>query len=194
MMDEIMRQEERILLNQIAKLTEEGHLAWDCVEYNPIGFLDKDEYSEQSACICQMFQFEATIGGLPHELELAEYINVPSGKMDLAVTLTRNDEEHFMKIDSILSVELDPYINATPQSIESMAAVRLAKRLVPLAAKTDVVAEAFSWARFINQTGICQRREKNNVKRREEIDANAGIENAGIPTAGCMPSVNCLPE
>lgn len=25
MMDEIMRQEERILLNQIAKLTEEGH-------------------------------------------------------------------------------------------------------------------------------------------------------------------------
>ena len=33
MMDEIMRQEERILLNQIAKLTEEGHLAWDCVEY-----------------------------------------------------------------------------------------------------------------------------------------------------------------
>ena len=28
MMDEIMRQEERILLNQIAKLTEEGHLAW----------------------------------------------------------------------------------------------------------------------------------------------------------------------
>lgn len=35
MMDEIMRQEERILLNQIAKLTEEGHLAWDCVEYNP---------------------------------------------------------------------------------------------------------------------------------------------------------------
>ena len=154
MMDEIMRQEERILLNQIAKLTEEGHLAWDCVEYNPIGFLDKDEYSEQSACICQMFQFEATIGGLPHELELAEYINVPSGKMDLAVTLTRNDEEHFMKIDSILSVELDPYINATPQSIESMAAVRLAKSLVPLAAKTDVVAEAFSWARFINQTGI----------------------------------------
>lgn len=38
MMDEIMRQEERILL--IAKLTEEGHLAWDCVAYNPIGFLD----------------------------------------------------------------------------------------------------------------------------------------------------------
>lgn len=42
--------------------------------------------------------------------------------------------------------------------------------------------------------GFCQRREKNNVKRREEIDANAGIKNAGIPTAGCKPPVNCLPE
>ena len=41
---------------------------------------------------------------------------------------------------------------------------------------------------------LCQRREKNNVKRREEIDANAGIKNAGIPTAGCKPPVNCLPE
>lgn len=59
MMDEIMRQEERILLNQIAKLTEEGHLAWDCVEYNPIGFLDKDEYSEQSAC-CNLRRTAAT--------------------------------------------------------------------------------------------------------------------------------------
>lgn len=41
---------------------------------------------------------------------------------------------------------------------------------------------------------VWQRREKNNVKRREEIDANAGIKNAGIPTAGCKPPVNCLPE
>ena len=98
-----------------------------------------------------MFQFEATIGGLPHELELAEYINVPSGKMDLAVTLTRNDEEHFMKIDSILSVELDPYINATPQSIESMAAVRLAKSLVPLAiADAAGAAQALFHSRLEN--------------------------------------------
>ena len=47
---------------------------------------------------------------------------------------------------------------------------------------------------FFSQVFKCQRREKNNVKRREEIDANAGIKNAGIPTAGCKPPVNCLPE
>ena len=46
----------------------------------------------------------------------------------------------------------------------------------------------------IFRPAFCQRREKNNVKRREEIDANAGIENAGIPTAGCMLPVNDPPE
>lgn len=106
MMQEIMDQEERVMLDQIAKLTEENHVEWACDEYNPIGFLDKDDDSEQSACICQMFQFSAVLNGFHYELELAEYINVPSGKIDLSVTLTRNDDEHFLKIDSILSVEL----------------------------------------------------------------------------------------
>ena len=36
---------------------------------------------------------------------------------------------------------------------------------------------------------LCQRREKNNVKRRVEIDANAGITNGGY-----LPPVNCPPE
>ena len=102
MMQEIMDQEERVMLDQIAKLTEENHVEWACDEYNPIGFLDKDDDSEQSACICQMFQFSAVLNGFHYELELAEYINVPSGKIDLSVTLTTNDDEHFLKIDSIL--------------------------------------------------------------------------------------------
>ena len=76
MMQEIMDQEERVMLDQIAKLTEENHVEWACDEYNPIGFLDKDDDSEQSACICQMFQFSAVLNGFHYELELAEYINV----------------------------------------------------------------------------------------------------------------------
>ena len=35
----------------------------------------------------------------------------------------------------------------------------------------------------------CQRREKNNVKRRVEIDTNAGIT-----IGGYLPPVNCPPE
>lgn len=44
MMQEIMDQEERVMLDQIAKLTEENHVEWACDEYNPIGFLDKDAF------------------------------------------------------------------------------------------------------------------------------------------------------
>lgn len=42
---------------------------------------------------------------------------------------------------------------------------RLAKRLVPLAVKTDAVAEAFSWASFINQTGISKALLNNNLTK-----------------------------
>lgn len=165
MMQEIMDQEERVMLDQIAKLTEENHVEWACDEYNPIGFLDKDDDSEQSACICQMFQFSAVLNGFHYELELAEYINVPSGKIDLSVTLTRNDDEHFLKIDSILSVELATSQEKEAKDIDNIAAVRLAKRLVPLAVKTDAVAEAFSWASFINQTGISKALLNNNLTK-----------------------------
>lgn len=165
MMQEIMDQEERVMLDQIAKLTEENHVEWACDEYNPIGFLDKDDDSEQSACICQMFQFSAVLNGFHYELELAEYINVPSGKIDLSITLTRNDDEHFLKIDSILSVELATFQEKEAKDIDNIAAVRLAKHLVPLAVKTDAVAEAFSWASFINQTGISKALLNNNLTK-----------------------------
>ena len=40
-----------------------------------------------------------------------------------------------------------------------------------------------------DRVDTCQRREKNNVKRRVEIDANAGIT-----IGGYLPPVNCSPE
>lgn len=52
MMNDLMKQEEKIYFDQIVKLTEKGTINWECTEYNPIGFLDKDSFSEQS-CVCQ---------------------------------------------------------------------------------------------------------------------------------------------
>ena len=154
MMDELMRQETQLYFNQIVTLSEKGSIEWECTEYNPIGFLDRNRYSEQSACITQMFNFVANIGELQHELELAEYIKVPSGEIDIAVTLTRDDDMHFLKLDSILSVELDQQTESEPANINDVPVVRLAKYLVPIAAETEVVADAFEWARFINEKGI----------------------------------------
>ena len=113
MVDEIMRQEERILLKEP---------------------LNKSSAAEQRI----FFPIHA-------EWKTGNTRSIPLFSILLS-------EKKSLAASSCLFIQ--SFLNATPQSIESMAAVRLAKNLVPLAAKTDVVAEAFSWARFINQTGI----------------------------------------
>lgn len=75
------------------------------------------------------------------------------------------DSLHLLKIDSILSVELATFQEKEAKDIDNIAAVRLAKHLVPLAVKTDAVAEAFSWASFINQTGISKALLNNNLTK-----------------------------
>lgn len=109
MMDELWREEEKKTLERIAKLTELGKVKWECVEYNPLCFMNEDKVDETSAYLCQMFTLTSEIGGMPYELEIAEYITVPDGKGDIALTLTRDVPDDFMKIDSILSSDVDEY-------------------------------------------------------------------------------------
>lgn len=87
MMDELWREEEKKTLESITKLTELGKVKWECVEYNPLCFMNEDKVDETSAYLCQMFTLTAEIGGMPYELEIAEYITVPDGKGDIALTL-----------------------------------------------------------------------------------------------------------
>ena len=165
MMNDLMKQEEKIYFDQIVKLTEKGTINWECTEYNPIGFLGKDSFSEQSACITQMFNFTTIAGGFLHELELAEYVYVPSGKIDICATLTREDEKHFLKIDSFLSIELDQQNDTEPMDINKVSVVRLAKYLIPIAVETASVSEAFEWARYFNEKDISRTLRSNPLTR-----------------------------
>lgn len=70
MMDELWREEEKKTLESIAKLTELGKVKWECVEYNPLCFMNEDKVDETSAYLCQMFTLTAEIGGMPYELEI----------------------------------------------------------------------------------------------------------------------------
>lgn len=85
MMDELWREEEKKTLERIAKLTELGKIKWECVEYNPLCFMNEDKVDETSAYLCQMFTLTSEIGGMPYELEIAEYITVPDGKGDMNI-------------------------------------------------------------------------------------------------------------
>lgn len=158
MMDELWREEEKKTLERIAKLTELGKVKWECVEYNPLCFMNEDKVDETSAYLCQMFTLTSEIGGMPYELEIAEYITVPDGKGDIALTLTRDVPDDFMKIDSILSSDVDEYENCEPSEIgkryKNDPAMRLTEAIVPVVIESEAVQDTFEWARFINENGI----------------------------------------
>jgi len=143
MMDELWREEEKKTLESIAKLTELGKVKWECVEYNPLCFMNEDKVDETSAYLCQMFTLTAEIGGMPYELEIAEYITVPDGKGDIALTLTRDVPDDFMKIDSILSSDVDEYENCEPSEIgkryKNDPAMRLTETIVPVVIESEAV-------------------------------------------------------
>ena len=55
MYDEIGKEEEIVMLRNIAKLSENGKIKWECIEYNPISFMDKDKVDNPPACLCHIF-------------------------------------------------------------------------------------------------------------------------------------------
>lgn len=139
-------------------MTEQGNIEWKCEEYNPLSFMDEDKIEETSAYLCQMFRLTANIDGLPYELELAEYITVPDGKGDVAVTLTRDVADDFMKVDAMLSGHFEAYDDCTADELADAfkddPAMIISKALIPKLIESDAVADAFEWARFINEKGI----------------------------------------
>ena len=85
-------------------------------------------------------------------------ITVPDGKGDIALTLTRDVPDDFMKIDSILSSDVDEYENCEPSEIgkryKNDPAMRLTEAIVPVVIESEAVQGTFEWARFINENGI----------------------------------------
>ena len=107
--------------------------------------------------LCQMFTLTSEIGGMPYELEIARYITVPDGKGDIALTLTRDVPDDFMKIDSILSSDVDEYENCEPSEIgkryKNDAAMRLTESIVP------VVIESKLFKTLLNGLGSSMKME-----------------------------------
>ncbi len=161
MYDEIGKEEEIVMLRNIAKLSENGKIKWECVEYNPISFMDKDKVDNPPACLCHIFTLTSTISGLPYELEVAEYISVPSGKGDYAITLTRDLPDDYMKIDEALSYHSDLYDDCPPDQLkerfQAHPIIKLCDAVVPQIIDSDAVQEVFEWARSVNENGISEK-------------------------------------
>ena len=97
-------EEQNYLLNSLLTLTQKNPAIWECVEYNPLSFLSSEEDDGTiSACIVQMFVFQAELNQVEFELELSEHIDITTGKGDIYITLEKQSPDSYDKIDTGLS-------------------------------------------------------------------------------------------
>lgn len=103
--DTLQREEEQEVFNRLVELTERGKIHWECEEYIPISFMDKDTLDGQPAYLSQMFTLTLQVQDVSYELEMDEYLTVPEGKGDIALKLTRPMTEDYMQLETALSYE-----------------------------------------------------------------------------------------
>lgn len=157
-MDTMIYQDERTYqVTQIAEMTRNGKINWECVKYAPLGFLLGSTIDEIPPCLSQMFTLEAQVNSEVLELELSESIDLLSGKGNIAITLERDGANGFSKYEYALSYEPDLYDDCPAEKLDEVfrdhVAVLFASA-VPKALESDAVKSTFEWARFVVEAGV----------------------------------------
>ena len=158
MFDETLRrEEEQEVFNRLVELSERGKIRWECEEYNPISFMDKDMLEGQPAYLSQMFTLTLQVQNVSYELEMDEYLTVPDGKGDIVLKLTRPMADDFMQLDMGLSFD-SAYDSYSPDQLgeayKDSPIMRIAAAIVQDVAGREEVLETFEWARYINEKNI----------------------------------------
>ena len=161
MFDEtLQREEEQEVFNRLVELTERGKIHWECEEYIPISFMDKDSLDGKPAYLSQMFTLTLQVQGVSYELEMDEYLTIPDGKGDIVLKLTRPMADDFLQLEMAFSYDIayDSYSAAQLGEVyKDDPIMRIATAIVRDMAGREEVLETFAWARFINQTGISRK-------------------------------------
>lgn len=161
MFDEaLQREEEQEVFNRLVELTERGKIHWECEEYIPISFMDKDTLEGQPAYLSQMFTLTLQAQDVSYELEMDEYLTVPEGKGNITLKLTRPTSDDFLQLEMALSYD-SAYDNYSPNQLseayKDSPILRIATAIVQDMAGLEAVLETFAWARYINETGISKK-------------------------------------
>ena len=125
--DTLQREEEQEVFNRLVELTERGKIHWECEEYIPISFMDKDTLDGQPAYLSQMF------------------------------TLTLQVQEDYMQLETALSYDSSYGSYAPDQLGEvykDSPIMRIAAAIVQDMASREEILETFEWARYVNQSRI----------------------------------------
>lgn len=157
--DEIIRrkEEKKEMLRQIIALTQSGAVHWECISYNPVSLMDGNDFDNSSAYLSQMFTMKTKVEGLPYSFEVMETINLPDGKGDFGITLRREVADDFMEINRSLEMD-DRYEDCSAaellETYRRDPIVTLCDLVVPQVIGSSPVDEVYTFARFINETGI----------------------------------------
>lgn len=155
--DTLQREEEQEVFNRLVELTERRKIHWECEEYIPISFMDKDTLDGQPAYLSQMFTLTLQVQDVSYELEMDEYLTVPEGKGDIALKLTRPMTEDYMQLETALSYD-SSYGSYAPDQLgevyKDSPIMRIATAIVQDMASREEILETFEWARYVNQSRI----------------------------------------
>lgn len=160
-------EEQNYLLNSLLTLTKKNPAIWECIEYNPLSFLSSEEDDGTiSACIVQMFVFQAEINRVEFELELSEHIDIATGKGDIYLTLEKQSPASYDEIDAGLSFETE-YEDCPAEQIQSHfgnhVVAQMADALVPPALKSEAATSALQWAIFNVEGGTPLKFEESSL-------------------------------
>ena len=155
--DTLQREEEQEVFNRLVELTERGKIHWECEEYIPISFMDRDTLDGQPAYLSQMFSLTLQVQDVSYELEMDEYLTVPEGRGDIALKLTRPMTEDYMQLETALSYD-SSYGSYAPDQLGEVCKdspiMRIAAAIVQDMASREEILETFEWARYVNQSRI----------------------------------------
>ena len=155
--DTLQREEEQEVFNRLVELTERGKIHWECEEYIPISFMDKDTLDGQPAYLSQMFTLTLQVQDVSYELEMDEYLTISEGKRDIALKLTRPMTEDYMQLETALSYD-SSYDSYAPDQLgefyKDSPIMRIAAAIVQDMASREEILETFEWARYVNQSRI----------------------------------------
>lgn len=142
---------------QLAELTRNGKISWECVDYAPLGFMLGSVIDEIDPYLSQMVTLEAQMNGEAFELQLSESIDLLSGKGDIDITLERNGINGFSKTEYALSYECETYDDCPAEKLGEVFQDHIATifaSAMPKALESDTVKSTYEWARFVNEKGV----------------------------------------
>lgn len=174
---ETIREEEDNLIHSIISLSKDGILHWECTGYNPISAMSGEDFDEDTIkfnpYVAQMYSLECEYQGNSFELEISETINLNDKKGTMGFDLyVENDHAAKQKIEMNICYDKryeDLSADQLLTEYKEHLSVMMADAVIRYVEGSDAAEDAFTWARFINETNFPKSARRNPISKLAEL-------------------------